>query len=793
VSLPEPYPDVLQNNLRDNLRDNLKNVLQAAAIAPGNHTRFAQAGLIDRAGSLVTDWPAAFARLSPLSKEAVRSHPGHFLAQAHDVVYRGKTSGTQSDAFTYFAGAQWNQRRVEARQRSLAGWGIEDAPILNVASRLGPVRLQDSSLVGKIDAAFVEMLRQIVEDSWRAHGQPLVLRGYPSRLCEVAITLRRSQLTLHPDAVVAVIATGECLFTYQRSLLSKTFHAPVINEYGCQESGISGMSCPEAGRLHLDSDRCLYEMHQDTLLTTDLYNTTMPMVRYESGDRLRLHSEPCPCGRPGPTAQVLGRQEEAILQEGTSVWPGEIDLPDFPGLLSYQMQLSENQRRLWVQSEKLMNPAALTPLKQWMEETLGTGNTEVLIESPFDIGQAQATPLNATSSEQWLSQVTEKPWSSWIYQPLPMGEGQAIAALLRQIVAPQHIVLRGLSPQACQQVVALSNSTASQNLAIEAMKIRVLLWATSIMAEGNLQAGLAIEIKDFYTALFNRFERWAERLGTEQTFEIEDCSAIGFDLLAPLLCLEGTLAQSLWSSVTATLQRCWPKGIKADAFTMHHYLAVLEIAGAIAQQRPRPLGKTLRPLSAILIGDFYQRAATLTPRTVALWAQMIYAREEPFVQDIYPDIPETDFSSAWQSLRQELLRKDKTLVSQQLENLFKTAKSPQQIAQSWLEKGYAALAFEEPLDPTKWIEVLREQVIILGPTAKFQDMNKPQQPSNPIPWMPILKALAPELIKIEQHELAYSCLFAAAPPNRKFSNFDRQTLQVNSKQSVVSGLKPLTD
>ena len=757
----------------------------AGAIAPGNRARFLQAGLIDEFGELVPNWQAAVARLAPLKKGEVRLHPGSFLARADNVVYRGTTSGTTSASFTYFAGESWNRQRTEGRERSLAWWELAaDTPMLNLASRLGPVRLQDSSLVGQIDADFVETLLQIVA------AQPVIIRGYPSRLCEVVVALHRYGLFPPFSQVanfVAVIATGECLFEAQRSLLTKTFHAPVINEYGCQESGISGLSCPEVGRLHLDGDRCLYEVIEGKLLTTDLYNTTMPMVRYSSGDVLALCPEACSCGRPGPTARVLGREEESLLLGGKKCWTGDVELPAFAGILSYQIQLHADRRQLWIQPESAIKPDGLEAIKVWTEEIFGSGSTgvltEVLIESPLSV-MDETDLRGAISSADWTEQVTTGAWLSWLQQPLPMGKAQAVAALLKQLVAPCHTVAKGLSPQTLRQIEKLAVSEISQDSSLEVMKIRVLLWATSLMTEENMAENTSARAADLYSDLLKRFERW--RSGS--TAEIEQFSALGFDLLAPMLTLDTLTVKSLWPSVHQIVQRCWPEGPKADAFTMHHYLAVLDIAGQNAQRGPHPWLPALRPLSAILLGDFYQLAAGLTHRTVTLWAEMVHGCPNEFAEawaaiDLETIDKATDFYGIWQAGRRSLLNKNKILAAQQLNLLFERASSPVQIAQCWLEKGYAALVFGDSLDPTEWVKILREQAGVLAPSFGAK-LFKPV--TNPMPWVPILKVLAPELIKVGAHSMAYACLFAAAPPNRKLSNFDRQSRGVNGKQSIIS-------
>jgi phenylacetate-coenzyme A ligase PaaK-like adenylate-forming protein len=294
--------------LFDERMECLKQVLEAAATAPGNRERFLKANLIETTSSqesaqLVSNWYQAFEKLAPIDKQTIRQHPGLFIANADDVVYRGMTSGSRGQSFIYFAGREWNEARTLARRRSLHWWRIDEhTSIINVASRLMPVRTIDVAIAGPTNSDFIHILLTLL-------NQRLVaLRGYPSRLCEVATKLYGRSL----PPVIAVICTGECLFEYQRTLLEAIFQAPVIEEYGCQETGISGLTCPEAGRLHLDSDRCLYEIIDGQLVTTDLFNRIMPLVRYKSGDLIKLNSQPCPCGRPGLTGNLLGRIEDGV-------------------------------------------------------------------------------------------------------------------------------------------------------------------------------------------------------------------------------------------------------------------------------------------------------------------------------------------------------------------------------------------------------------------------------------------------------------------------------------------------
>ncbi|NEQ26928.1 MAG: hypothetical protein F6K28_49490, partial [Microcoleus sp. SIO2G3] len=220
----------------DETLNHLKRVLEAAVTTLGNRDRFLEAGLIHSKDclQLSPDWQQAFLNLRPIDKETVRESSGLFLADVDDVVYRGATSGSQGQSFIYFAGTTWNEVRISSRRRALEWWEIDDnTPIINVASRMQPVRAIDVALAGEPTQDFIHTLSTLLTE------RPVVIRGYPSRLCEVATRFKSSK-----SSVIAVICTGECLFEYQQALLEDVFHAPVINEYGCQETGIFGLTCP---------------------------------------------------------------------------------------------------------------------------------------------------------------------------------------------------------------------------------------------------------------------------------------------------------------------------------------------------------------------------------------------------------------------------------------------------------------------------------------------------------------------------------------------------------------------
>ena len=185
----------------------------------------------------------------------------------------------------------------------------------------------------------------------------------------------------------------------------------------------------------------------------------------------------------------------------------------------------------------------------------------------------------------------------------------------------------------------------------------------------------------------------------------------------------------------------------------------------------------------MLLGDFYRFSSALTPDLVALWREIVQGEALGFSSTSHEG---SSFYKVWQQERRALLSGDRTKAIHYQSQLFNCARTPDQQSQCWLEKSYSTLLFEEDIDPIEWTEILQKQIGVL-PSPSTREFS--QSAVNPLPWIPMLKALAPRLVEIHRPQLAYACLFAAAPPNRQMSNFDRQTRAVNGKQSAVSFIK----
>lgn len=60
------------------------------------------------------------------------------------------------------------------------------------------------------------------------------------------------------------------------------------------------------------------------LVYTPLGREATPLLRYKSGDLVRITGTSCPCGRTAPKMQVLGRADDMLIYKGMNVFPTAI-------------------------------------------------------------------------------------------------------------------------------------------------------------------------------------------------------------------------------------------------------------------------------------------------------------------------------------------------------------------------------------------------------------------------------------------------------------------------------------
>lgn len=141
-----------------------------------------------------------------------------------------------------------------------------------------------------------------------------ILAGPPSLLAMLA---QRREKIGHP--VEALISYAEVLEPHLKVELERVFNAPVVQIYQGAE-GFIGSTC-RAGNLHLNEDVIYGEEAEandpegkiKSLLITDLYRKTQPVIRYALHDLVEFADEPCSCGSQFRVIRrVHGRSDDVL-------------------------------------------------------------------------------------------------------------------------------------------------------------------------------------------------------------------------------------------------------------------------------------------------------------------------------------------------------------------------------------------------------------------------------------------------------------------------------------------------
>jgi phenylacetate-CoA ligase len=74
---------------------------------------------------------------------------------------------------------------------------------------------------------------------------------------------------------------------------------------------------------------------------THLSRRACPLLRYRSGDILRVSTQPCDCGRTGSRMAIIGRADDMLIVRGVNVFPAAVRsvIGDFAPQLSGQMAI----------------------------------------------------------------------------------------------------------------------------------------------------------------------------------------------------------------------------------------------------------------------------------------------------------------------------------------------------------------------------------------------------------------------------------------------------------------------
>lgn len=150
-----------------------------------------------------------------------------------------------------------------------------------------------------------------------------------------------------------ITLAGERVTGRHREIISNAFGAETFSLYGSEETDGLATECTYHSGLHFCADQFYLEILDpetdepvsqgdlgESVITT-LTKEGSPLIRYKTGDLVRLLGRSCECGRSLPLIEITGRSSEVlVLIEGTKVYPFQVDavLDNLKvGVLNYQL------------------------------------------------------------------------------------------------------------------------------------------------------------------------------------------------------------------------------------------------------------------------------------------------------------------------------------------------------------------------------------------------------------------------------------------------------------------------
>lgn len=279
---------------------------------------------------LLENWPV-------LSKDSLRDFPQAFVAD--NINLRSQmvehTSGTTGKPLTLWMSKdaihQW-YALFEARWRGWYGlsrhdrWGILGGRMVTPFSKKTPPYWVWNAGMNQLYLSSYHLAPQNIAAYLGAiqNHQLVYLLGYASSLYSLAQMALEQKLQL--PALKVVISNAEPLYSHHREVISKAFQCPVYDTYGLSENVCAASECIE-GKLHLWPEVGVTEIFDDNnsrllpigetgrIVCTGLLNFTMPLIRYDVGDRGFLSTETtCSCGRSLPIlGGIDGRKDDVLF------------------------------------------------------------------------------------------------------------------------------------------------------------------------------------------------------------------------------------------------------------------------------------------------------------------------------------------------------------------------------------------------------------------------------------------------------------------------------------------------
>lgn len=391
----QPREDLEAIQLR-RLRRGLETIL---ASNPFYRKKFADAGIAsaEEAASWNDFFSLPFTTKSELSTDQAEHPPyGSNLTYPRESYSRvHQTSGTKGEPLRWLdteENWQWVARcwlsvyaaaGVSRRDRIFIAFSF--GPFLGFWSAQEAARLLGALIIPGGGMTSLQRLKALSDH------ESTVLICTPTYALHLAEVAEAEGIDLSSGTVRATIQAGEpgASLPATKARIEAAWGARCYDHAGATEVGPWGYECAQQDGLHVNEAEFIAEVidplshkpaQEGELVLTNLGREGSPVIRYRTGDRVKLDTSACPCGRRYHrlSGGIIGRIDDAIVVRGINIYPSSIEnivrrmpeIGEFAVDVRRADQLDDMEVRIEVQSEGADERIAAELVKR-MRNSLG--------------------------------------------------------------------------------------------------------------------------------------------------------------------------------------------------------------------------------------------------------------------------------------------------------------------------------------------------------------------------------------------------------------------------------------
>jgi phenylacetate-CoA ligase len=159
--------------------------------------------------------------------------------------------------------------------------------------------------------------------------------SYALHLAEVA---HKEKIDLRESAIKRIVVAGEPggSIPGTKARIEEAWGAKLFDHTGATEVGAHGFTCIAQSGVHLNEGEFLVEVidprtgapaDEGELILTNLDRLGSPVIRYRTGDQVRLNRQVCDCARTFTRMEggIIGRIDQMLIVRGVNIFPSAIE------------------------------------------------------------------------------------------------------------------------------------------------------------------------------------------------------------------------------------------------------------------------------------------------------------------------------------------------------------------------------------------------------------------------------------------------------------------------------------